>query len=104
MKSTNDHWVRVLSREQFVKLISNRSLVGDGNRFVLHSDGRISGQIDGAKLSGNWHWEEAYFCRTATIDGNDLDHDREAIELRGNYMRYTRNEGHGDAFVVKIVS
>ncbi|WP_193142759.1 MULTISPECIES: hypothetical protein [unclassified Meridianimarinicoccus] len=104
MTSPNPNWQRLLSRTAFLKRFADRELVGDGLRFVIHADGRITGQAGTGKLSGQWYWEDGYFCRTASLDGEDLGLDCEIIEYRGDSMRYTRNKGEGEASVVAIAS
>jgi hypothetical protein len=102
MNASRRGWVRLSSSEAFLETIADRELAGEGMRFIVHSDGRISGTVGTDLLSGQWYWEDEYFCRTAALNGEDLGLDCEVIELCGNSMRYTRNKGQGTASIVSL--
>ena len=102
MSAQKTGWNIIESMTEFVALIADRPLTGDGVSFKIHSDGRISGRVGAEVLSGERYWENGYFCRTAWLDGESLGLDCEVIELLGEKMRYTRNMGRGDASIVTI--
>ena len=95
-------WQRIETNELFVVAIADKTLLGDGMEFTIHSDGRITGTVDGLQLSGSWYWSEGYFCRFAELDGEDLGLDCEVIEQSGNQMRYTRQKGEGTSSIVDV--
>ena len=95
-------WRRVETEAAFRAAFADRVLEGDGIVFTIHGDGRMTGQVDGATLSGRWVWREGMFCRTATLDGTDLGTDCEVIEADGGRMRYIRDGGRGAASVVTV--
>ncbi|MCK8462937.1 hypothetical protein MUY35_03630 [Aliiroseovarius sp. S1339] len=102
MSAPEASWHRIENKIAFVAAIADRPLKGDGLRFQIHADGKISGQVGTETLAGEWHWENGFFCRTAWLEGESLGLDCEIIEIRGAEMRYTRNMGRGDASVVTI--
>lgn len=102
MISSQTGWQRVETEELFRQTCTDKVLTSEGMNFTIHSDGRISGRIGDSLLTGAWHWRERYFCRTAQLDGEDLDLDCEIIEVRGNQMRYTRDKGNGDTTIVLV--
>lgn len=96
------NWKRITTKTAFVAAFGDKTFVDDGLRFTIHSDGQMTGEIDGQKLVGRWVWSGEYFCRTAMLDGVDLGQDCEIIEQCGAFMRYTRDKGRGAASVVRI--
>ncbi|PRY22206.1 hypothetical protein CLV78_107130 [Aliiruegeria haliotis] len=95
-------WTRIKTRNAFVEAIGDKCLKGDGMEFILHSDGRISGMVEGRCLTGKWVWRDTCFCREARLNNDDLSTDCEIIEICGNRMRYTRNRGRGESSIVSI--
>lgn len=95
-------WTRIDTENAFADAFAGKTFAGEGIMFTLHADGRITGSVGPARLVGRWHWQDGYFCRTATLDGEDLGLDCEVIEHRPGAMRYTRDKGHGAASVVRI--
>lgn len=102
MREAHPPWQRILTREAFCSAFAGRVLIGEGMRFVIHADGRITGRADGARLSGSWTWQGAFFCRDVRLDGADPGHDCEMIEQSGRRMRYTRARGSGAATIVSL--
>lgn len=102
MTPSETAWRRVETEEMFRQAFADKVLISEGMRFTIHSDGRISGRIGNSLLTGTWHWRDRYFCRTAELDGENLGLDCEIIEMLGNQMRYTRDEGNGDTTVVFV--
>lgn len=95
-------WMRLKTERAFRQWVTGRVLTGNGLKFVIHGDGRISGTADGRAFSGTWVWRDGYFCRTARLEGEDLGADCEVIEVARGVMRYTRDKGAGAVLVVTI--
>lgn len=96
-------WTRVETEAEFREAFADRTFVGDGARFTIHTDGRLTGEIGDSALMGTWYWREGLFCRTATLDGQDLGLDCEVIEKQPGRMRYTRDGGCGASTIVMVV-
>ena len=93
-------WKRVTTRDMFCRLFADRELSQGSLRFTIHSDGMMTGTVDGLVLSGNWTWEGGYFCRRAHLAEEDLGTDCEIIESDGHRMRYFPSKGEGKARIV----
>lgn len=121
MNNAPENWTRIHTRKAFCTAFADQVLRGGGLSFVIHSDGRMTGTIEGAALRGEWVWKDGYFCRKAmlgregagetdsgTADSGtadlveDLGWDCEVIEKSGHLMRYIRDKGRGDASVVAL--
>jgi hypothetical protein len=97
-------WTRCDDEGSFRAAFADRELCGDGATFVIHSDGSLTGTAEGARLSGEWCWRDGFFCRRATLAGEDLGWDCEIIERSGKRMRYTRDMGRGTASIATLRS
>ncbi len=93
-------WTRIDTEAEFLARVADRPLRAKGMAFTLQSDGRITGTIDGRRLTGTWSWSDGCFCRTASLDEEVPDTDCERIEISGDRMRYTRRRGTGQTHVV----
>ena len=100
MKKDEPIWTRITDREEFCRLFADRRLKGNGMEFTIFADGRMEGLIGNSELTGRWHWEDGFFCRTARLDGEDLGTDWEVIETDGVRMRYVRDKGRGEGSIV----
>ncbi len=99
-ESGSKAWKRVTTREEFCRLFADRELSQGDLSFTIHSDGKLTGYVDGLALSGTWAWEEGYFCRRAYLAEEDLGTDCELIESDGHRMRYFPDKGKGSARIV----
>ncbi|HCQ66552.1 MAG TPA: hypothetical protein DIU07_16015 [Rhodobacteraceae bacterium] len=100
MDDPTARWVRLDTERAFREAFADKRFAGEGFQFTIHADGRLTGQFGAARLDGRWHWRDGYFCRTASLDGEDLGLDCEIIEYRPGEMRYTRDKGAGERTVV----
>ncbi|GGB07347.1 hypothetical protein [Allosediminivita pacifica] len=91
-----------MTEAKFIARVTDRPLRAEGICFTIRSDGGMTGEIDGVPLAGQWIWRDALFFHWAALGGEELGSDCELIEVRGNRMRYIREEGRGAASVVEI--
>jgi len=96
------NWRRIKTEMEFQEAFADKTFVGEGAVFTIHSDGRMTGGIGDSHFLGQWYWDSGYFCRTAILDGEALELDCEVIEILANQMRYTRGKGAGRSTVVTI--
>jgi hypothetical protein len=100
--SAEINWLRLDTEKAFRKEFAGQTFTGEGARFTIHQDGTLTGMIGESVLVGAWYWQGDLFCRTATLDGEDLGLDCEVIEKSDNQMRYTRQGGAGRSTIVVI--
>lgn len=100
----DEGWARVETREAFVAAFADRPLQGEGMRFVIHSDGRLTGRVGDAPLRGDWVWRDGLFCRRAWLGEEDLGLDCEVIERRGAQMRYAGDGGRAAPRIVSLAA
>ncbi|MEO1024161.1 MAG: dihydrodipicolinate reductase [Pseudomonadota bacterium] len=94
---------RVQERDSFVSLVKGRNLTRLGIRLQVSQDGDIKGRAFGKDISGDWTWDEGYFCRDLFADGDVLDiKNCQTVEVRGNTLRFTSDKGTGDSANLRL--
>ena len=96
---------RVSNQQSFVALISGKAL---SNRFYgvslnLSQNGSIAGKAWGANITGNWAWNNGFFCREMTWGDYFVGYNCQLVEVRsGNELRFTSDQGTGDNASFKL--
>ena len=85
----------VKDRSQFVSLMENRALTRFGISVNVTSDGGIKGRAFGSPVTGSWRWDGSYFCRDLYWGDMDLGANCQAVERKGNTLRFTSDQGQG---------
>src|SRR6056297_262724 len=85
----------VSSRESFVSLVQGRELRRFGIRLTVSSDGDIIGRAFGSEVTGDWDWENGYFCRDLFWGGEDLGFNCQLVQVNGETLRFTTDQGQG---------
>lgn len=93
-------FVPVKDRSAFLDLVNGKEL-----RIALYGlslnvlpDGRISGSAVGRSVTGNWSWEDGYFCRDMDWGERDIGYNCQLVEVAGNrQMRFTVDRGAGQS-------
>lgn len=94
---------RIEGRDGFVSALQDRDLTRLGIRVKVTDGGQIFGRAFGRKVSGDWKWQNGYFCRDLYWGGNELDLGNcQTVEKRGNTLRFTSNKGTGDSADLRL--
>ena len=88
--------VRVATERALRDAVVGRVFSNDRGTGVLLEDGTMAGRFDGRKLTGTWHWEDRFFCRTIRLDEEDFGPDCQIMLLSGDRIIIVRNRGTGD--------
>jgi hypothetical protein len=51
---------------------------------------------------GSWIWEDGHFCRDMDWSGTEIDYNCQLVEVSGNRIRFTTDQGAGDDAVLRI--
>jgi hypothetical protein len=73
----------VSSRDSFVSLIEGRELRRFGIRLTVTSDGTIQGRAFGTPVTGQWNWNDGYFCRDLFYGEDDLGFNCQLVQVNG---------------------
>ncbi|MGI3211567.1 dihydrodipicolinate reductase [Roseovarius tibetensis] len=86
---------QITDRSQFVSLIKDRDLSRFGINVNVTPDGDIKGRAFGSAVTGAWRWDGSYFCRDLYWGDMDLGANCQSVELKGNTVRFTSDQGQG---------
>lgn len=95
----------VQDRETFIDLVDGRELrLGlFGVRLNVTADGRIDGRAVTAPVTGNWYWQDGYFCREMDWSGQSIPYDCQLVEVsETRQMRFTVNRGTGESATFRL--
>jgi hypothetical protein len=100
-----DGFTPVKEKALFVDLVQDRELrIGlyDLSLNVL-PDGRIDGSALGWKITGNWTWQDGYFCREMDWSGTPISYNCQLVEAAGaEKLRFTVDQGKGDSATFRL--
>jgi hypothetical protein len=86
----------IQSRDAFVSLINGKALTRLGITLNVAPNGKITGRAFGKPVTGDWNWQQTYFCRTLYFGGDNLGSTCTTVEKRGEVLRFTTEKGKGD--------
>jgi hypothetical protein len=90
----------VRDKAEFLSLVEGRELrIGLYNLTLnVTPDGKIRGKALGWGISGNWKWEDGYFCRDMDWSGYAIPFNCQLVEAReGREVRFTVDRGKGNS-------
>ena len=93
-------FVPVTDKDAFLALVKGRELrLGVlGIAISINPDGTISGSASGWDLTGDWTWDNGFFCREMDWGGTKIDYNCQLVEARGTEaIRFTVDQGAGQA-------
>lgn len=100
-----DDFQPVKDKTRFLDLVQNRELrinLYDLSINVL-PDGRIAGSALGWGITGQWAWEDGYFCREMDWSGMEIDYNCQLVEADGaEKLRFTVDQGKGDSATFRL--
>lgn len=93
---------RVASRDAFLALVQGRTLTGDGVSLRVGADGSIFGRGFGLRVTGGWDWQGGFFCRTLDTALRDFPRNCQVVQVRGDVVRFTADQGAGDVADLRL--
>ncbi len=88
---------KIDSRTTFVKAIAGKSLnIGlYGITLNVSNSGKITGRAVGRPVSGDWSWQNGFFCRSLTWGERELPYNCQRVDYGGDTIRFTSDKGAG---------
>ena len=83
------------SDTRFVALIEGRELRRLGIRLTVTPTGEIQGRAFGGPVTGQWRWENGYFCRDLFWNDTDLGYNCQLVQENCPTLRFTSDQGAG---------
>ena len=93
-----DGFEPVKEEATFVSLIDGKTLRNRlyGVQLTVAPEGRINGSAWGSEITGEWSWQDGYFCRVMAWGGDPIPYNCQLVELRGaDVLRFTVDQGAG---------
>jgi hypothetical protein len=88
---------KVNSAEEFKNIVTGKSLTRPLVKLEVGPNGSISGRGAAWAVSGNWTWEDGYFCRSLEWGGDDMGYNCQEVKASANKIRFTSDQGAGDS-------
>ncbi len=89
-------FIKVSDKSQFVDLINGKTLARPLVRLRVSADGRISGRGAAWNVSGEWSWQDGFFCRDLEWGGSDLGYNCQEVRVHGQTLRFISDRGTGE--------
>ena len=94
---------RIEGRDSFVSVVKDRDLTRLGIQVKVTDRGQIVGRAFGRKGTGDWSWQNGYFCRDLYWGGSELDLGNcQTVEVNGNTLRFTSDKGTGESADLRL--
>ena len=87
--------MQVTDRNTFVDLVTGKRLTRPLVDLQVSPDGQISGTGAAWDVSGQWSWQDGYFCRSLSWGGDDLGYNCQAVTAEGDRITFTSDRGAG---------
>lgn len=86
------------TRDAFLSTMDGRDLTIRlyGLRLDVDPAGVIQGRAAGRSVTGEWTWQDGYFCRSMLWGKREIPYNCQLVEVDGNTMRFTTDQGAGD--------
>lgn len=85
----------IRDKNNFTSVISGKALTRLGIRLTVSPAGEIDGRAFGQPVSGDWSWQNGYFCRDLFWGDTALGYNCQQVERSGNALRFTSDRGAG---------
>jgi hypothetical protein len=79
----------------FVGLVQGRDLTRFGIRLEVTPAGEIKGSAFGTPVTGEWRWQDGFFCRELYWGERDLGPNCQEVQVNGETLRFISDRGEG---------
>ena len=95
---------RISDRTTFVNTVGGQELkiAVYGLTLQVRPDDTITGRAMGSDITGSWVWDGGYFCRDMDWSGTPIEYNCQLVELDGDRIRFTVDQGAGQNATLQI--
>ena len=95
-------FAKVADQQEFLSLVAGKELTRPMIRLTVTPDGRIEGRGASWDVTGNWSWQNGYFCRDLNWGGDELGFNCQEVRVRDGRVKFTSDRGAGDSAVFRL--
>ena len=86
----------IKDKNTFIAAIKDKTLKRPLIRLEVTEDGKIIGRAAMLSVTGQWTWENSYFCRDLFWGSRNLGYNCQQVSRSGKKIRFTSDKGEGD--------
>lgn len=90
-------FAKVDDKSSFMQIVNGKTLTRPFVRLEVTEDGRIEGKGLSWDVTGQWSWQDGYFCRDLYWGGDPLGYNCQEVRANGNEVRFTSDQGSGQS-------
>jgi hypothetical protein len=87
---------------EFKSIVEGKTLTRPLIRLEVTPGGDIRGMGARWEVTGNWSWQDGYFCRELFWGGDPLGYNCQEVRVNDNRIRFTSDRGRGDSAVFRL--
>ncbi len=88
-------FAKVNSGEEFKQIVVGKTLSHPLFKLQVSPDGGITGTGMRREVSGDWTWQDGYFCRDLFWGAKKLAYNCQEVRVNGKKIRFTSDKGAG---------
>ncbi|MFN4155711.1 MAG: dihydrodipicolinate reductase [Paracoccaceae bacterium] len=95
----------IREKDAFLSAVQGKALrIGLYNLSLkLTPDGKITGSALGWGITGNWSWQDGYFCRDIDWSGYAIPYNCQLVEaVDASRLRFTSDNGRGQSALFRL--
>jgi hypothetical protein len=89
-------FVPIRDEAKFVQIVADKTLTRPLVSLSVAPTGRIAGSGAAWEVTGQWTWQNGYFCRDLSWGGTDLGYNCQEVRVRDNKIRFISDRGTGE--------
>ena len=89
-------YLAIKDKNTFIAAVKDKTLKRPLIRLEVTEDGKITGRAAMLSVTGQWTWENSYFCRDLFWGSRNLGYNCQQVSRSGKKIRFTSDKGEGD--------
>lgn len=95
-------FAKIDDENQFVEVVNGKTLTRPLVTLEVDPAGGISGMGMRWAVTGQWSWQNGYFCRDLDWGGTDLGYNCQEVRVNDDRIRFTSDRGNGQSAVFRL--
>ncbi len=93
---------KISSATQFTQIVTGKTLTRPLVSLTVTPEGAIAGTGASWEVTGEWRWQDGYFCRDLFWGGMDLGFNCQEVQVSQDRIRFTSDRGQGQSAVFRL--